>query len=129
MYEFSKYYSDICEPYSQEACRAAGARLGLTLGGNGHPFVGKYSTKGCYAYNCGKYNGRMYYGTGGTMEQMKESPDAPKYRPKGYDYDCSGNSKFSILFFNCLQGWTSKIISRLLYLLFYIKYLYLLFIK
>ena len=30
----------------------------------------------------------MYYGTGGTTDQMQESLTAPMYRPKGYD--CAG---------------------------------------
>ena len=79
-----------CVPYSQEACLDAGKRLNLQVGGGGYEFADHYSTKGCYAYDSGnaKYAGMMYYGTGGTTEQMQESLTAPMYRPKGYD--CAG---------------------------------------
>ena len=57
----------------------------MTLGGNGYDFVGDYTTKGCYAYTSGQFAGLVYYGTGGTEEQIKTSLEAPKYRPNGYD--------------------------------------------
>ena len=76
---------DGCVPYSQQACQDAGTRLGLKLGGGGYAFAGAYSTKGCYAYKGGAYDGTVFYGTGGTEEQTKTSISAPKYRPEGYD--------------------------------------------
>ena len=81
---------DTCVPYSQEACLDAGRRLNLEEGGGGYDFAGDYLTQGCYAYDSShaNYPGTMYYGTGGTTEQMQESLEAPMYRPKGYD--CSG---------------------------------------
>ena len=71
-----------CVPQSQETCRALGKRLNLEIGSN---FAGDYSTKGCYAYGFGYYDGKIYYGTGGTTEEIQEPVTAPKYRPKGYD--------------------------------------------
>ncbi len=57
----------------------------MTLGGTGFDFKGDFVTKGCYAYESGKYAGRIYYGTGGTKEEMSKLLIAPQYRPKGYD--------------------------------------------
>ena len=81
---------DTCVPYSQEACLDAGRRLNLEEGGGGYDFAFDHSPKGCYALdsNHSTHAGRMYYGTYGATEQMQESLEAPKYRPKGYD--CSG---------------------------------------
>ena len=80
-----------CVPYSENACRVAAERLGLLLGGGGYNFVGNFKqTKGCYAYTDGDYIGRVYYGTGGTEEQMKASPDASEHRYRPHGYDCAG---------------------------------------
>ena len=84
-------FLEICAPYSQEACRNAGQRLGLNIGGKGYNFAGVYSFKGCYAYKNGIYDGRVYYGTGGTTEQMKTNIEDPRYRPDGYDCSTKGN--------------------------------------
>ena len=68
-----------------EACETVADKLGFDKGGVGFTFQGDYGTKGCYAYNSGKYKGHVYYGNGGTDAQMKESLDGDKFRPKGYD--------------------------------------------
>ena len=61
-------------------CKAAAKAKGLKLGGKGYAFSGGYATKGCYAYKGGKYNGRAYFGTGGSKAQMAAKLRAPKYR-------------------------------------------------
>ena len=74
--------------YSEDACRSAGERLGLELGGGGYEFIGDYATKGCYAYNeeSSNYGGKIFYGTGGTEEDMREDPSKDdQYRPLGFD--------------------------------------------
>ena len=68
--------------------------MGLVLGGKGYDFSGDFTIKGCYAYNGGKYVGRIYYGNGGTDQEVKASLVAPTYRP--YGYDCK--SKFTLLY-------------------------------
>ena len=62
----------------------------MELGGNGYDFAGDYGTKGCYAYNDGKYSNKVYYGNGGTEEQMTTSLEDPKYRPDGHDCSSEG---------------------------------------
>ena len=84
-------FLDVCVPYSQEACRDAGKRLGLKFGTSSYEFAKDYSTKGCYAYKGGSYDGVIFYGTGGTEEQTKTALTAPKYRPEGYDCPAKGN--------------------------------------
>ena len=83
-------YLDKCVPYSEKACRDAANSLGLDLGDNEYDFAGNYSTKGCYAYNNGKYEGSAYYGYGGTTEQMETSLEDPKFRPDKYDCSLEG---------------------------------------
>ena len=87
--------SDDCVPYSKEACEEAVTSLGLQLGGAGTNFVGSFSTKGCYAYDKGKYNGMAFYGTGGSDEQTKKPFGAHLYEQHGIyrplGYDCEGN--------------------------------------
>ena len=84
-------FLDVCVPYSQEACRDAGKRLGLKLGSSSYEFAKDYTTKGCYAYKGGSYDGIVFYGTGGTEQQTKTALSAPKYRPEGYDCPAKGN--------------------------------------
>ena len=66
---------DACVPYSQQACLDSAKRLGLnTDGTNEFSFEGTtYYEKGCYAYKNGheKYSNMAFYGTGGTVDQMK----------------------------------------------------------
>lgn len=77
-----------CYAYGEEACRSAALAAGLALGGGGYDFVGKYSTKGCYAYESGKYANIAFYGEGGLRPQRETSLKSPKYRPAGHD--CKG---------------------------------------
>merc|ERR1719242_1202223 len=72
-----------CAPYSQEACKLAAVRNGLSKGGNGYAFAGDYSTKGCYTYSSGSYKGIVFYGTGGTDAQNKAPVSGGKVRPAG----------------------------------------------
>ena len=82
-------------PYSEKACKDAGARLNLKPGSSGWNFkIPGFKWKGCYAYDDGSYPG-VYYGTGGTTEDMKTALDSPRYRPKGYDCSVDGKYFFS----------------------------------
>ena len=67
--------------------------MGLQIGDGGYGFVKTYSTtKGCYAYNSSWWEAaRIYYGIGGTTQEMQESPPSPAYRPKGYDCSIGGH--------------------------------------
>ena len=80
---------DACIPYSEKTCHQVGARFNLEKGGGGFAFVGNYSVKGCYAWHSGKYAGKIFYGTGGTIKEMQALVADPKYRPQGYD--CAGD--------------------------------------
>ena len=60
------------------------------MGGAGSSFEGPYTWKGCYGYSGGHFNGRLYYGTGGTIEEMQETLASPRYRPIGYDCPVNG---------------------------------------
>ena len=63
-------------------------RLGFEKGGKGVNFVGDYGTKGCYAYKSGNWANLAFYGTGGSVKQMKEQlvdNKKNKFRPIGYD--------------------------------------------
>ena len=79
-----------CVPYSEQACRDSANSLGLTLGGGGYPFKSHFKIKGCYAYSSGKYAGLVFYGTGGTPDQMKTVLSGEKYRPTGYNCIVAG---------------------------------------
>ena len=82
-------YAEKCQPYSEQACRDAAKALGLQLGSTSHAFTGKYEQKGCYAYSAGKYAGKAYYGTGGSVEDMQKEGASNTYRPN--NYDCEGD--------------------------------------
>ena len=76
-----------CEPYSKEACEQVAKALNMTV------VSGGYDTFGCYGYRSAPYDGNLWYGEGGTEEQMQRIPGTTKntlrqYRPVGYD--CSG---------------------------------------
>ena len=72
------------------------------MGGGGYEFKGNYLTKGCYAYSRESrgFAGMIYYSTGGTNDEMKDSPKVyNQYRPFGYD--CKGTihaSKYPVNF-------------------------------
>ena len=58
---------------------------------------GDYVTKGCYGYKSGKYADTLWYGTGGTEEEMKiDLLTDETFRPQGY-YDCKGNVTFFLV--------------------------------
>ena len=84
---------DGCVPYSQQACSDAVTNLGLLKGGGGHNFVGDFIIKGCYAHKSGRYANIVYYGTGGSAEdiQIQLPASLPEYRPVGYDCSVFGN--------------------------------------
>ena len=89
------YFIESCEPYSQLACYAATLSMSFEIGtisNSENEFTGDYETKGCYAYLSGNYKGLSFHGTGGTLEQMQQSLQNPKWRPKGYD--CNGEQYF-----------------------------------
>ena len=67
------------------------------MGGNGYAFAGDYSTKGCYAYKGGSYDGMIFYGVGGTEQQMKTPLSGSKYRPECAECATKGN----LLILNC----------------------------
>ena len=83
-----------CVPYSSQACETAANRINRKKGGGGFDFIGNYTEVGCYGYNSGKYFGMIFYGTGGTTDQMKTSLDDPKYRPIGYDCSTEGKKLY-----------------------------------
>ena len=60
---------------SKKVCKALGVELGLTYEED------NWSTKGCYAYNNGKYPGMIYYSTKGTHAQNNADPGSGKFRP------------------------------------------------
>ena len=75
----------VCDPYTEKACRDAANSLGLDWGN-----AADHAVKGCYAYSDGGHKGQVYYGTGGTIDQMKTLPGVNKYRPVGYDCNNTG---------------------------------------
>jgi hypothetical protein len=55
-----------------EGCKAEAIARGLTWDAEGQDFAGEWELDGCYEYNSsytdGLYNGRAYFGTGGSDE-------------------------------------------------------------
>ena len=85
-----------CDPYSKEACEYAidhirdyddyGAvtKGGVTNSGNSYEFADNYGTKGCYYYRyalTGTYDDMAFYGTDGSIDEMKEELNSPQKRP------------------------------------------------
>ena len=69
--------------------------------GSNHEFASpEYKTKGCYGYIKGGQNASwqdefvdyIYYGTGGTKEQIQYEVSPPYYRPPGFDCRYDGNT-------------------------------------
>ena len=74
-----------CEPYSIQACKNAGARLGRIF------LKGNWDYKGCYIYIDGSQFGDIFYGTNGTdfQEEISSPLDSTIVaRPPGFD--CKG---------------------------------------
>ena len=74
---------------SRMACETAAFDLGKQPGGcGGFPFVGAYSTKGCFSYTSGPYANCLYYGTVGGADVSTAAElnavSGVKYRPEGY---------------------------------------------
>jgi len=67
----------IIDPVS---CQITAKKKRLRLGGNGFNFIGKYETKGCYAYNRGKYKGMAFFSVGGKKASLYANPGPSKYR-------------------------------------------------
>ena len=90
-----------CTPYSKQACLDEIYHLGLKKGGNGHKFEDAYGNKGCYAYVRGQSNfsDMVFYGTGGTEDDMSKTLTANDliYRPPGYDCSPSKGALKSFL--------------------------------
>ena len=84
---------DTCVPYSKKACLDAGKSLGLNLGSAHFPFVGDYSEVGCFSKG-GSVKGSVFYGTGGSIHEMKQNVSGGKFRPKGYDCLTTGRSYY-----------------------------------
>ena len=62
---------------SEKFCEAAAAKLNLKL------TKSSYSTKGCYGYNDGRYDGEIFFGTEGTHEEnQKKISGSANYRPE-----------------------------------------------
>merc|ERR1712168_660037 len=83
-----------CEPFSQAACIASAISIGYQIGtvkNSGYSFAGDFGTKGCYAYSTGEYMGLVFFGTGGSKEQMQDQVVEGKFRPNGYDCNDHAN--------------------------------------
>ena len=80
------YTPPFCVPYSKNACETLAGKRGLKFE------TSTYATKGCYTYETGEYSKTIYYGTGGSEDDMKAKPTKDgQIRPVGYDCK-SGNS-------------------------------------
>ena len=64
--------------------------MGLKLGGRDRPFSGKYSTKGCHAFDSGDFKDMIFYGADGSIEEMTEPLISPLFRPIALDSTAKG---------------------------------------
>jgi len=97
-----------CEPYSVQACKNAGARVGRIFS------QGDWFYKGCYIYIDGSYLGDIFYGTNGTdvQEEISSKLDSTLVaRPFGFD--CKGDGcvdtdcgKTDADGYSCAMGYT-----------------------
>jgi len=88
----------ICDPYSKEACMSAALSMGYKLGNltnSGYNFSGIYATKGCYGYPNGVFKGLVFYGLGGSEEDMQDQVTNMQGRIRPQGYDCN----------ECPTGW------------------------
>ena len=102
----SRYYFSIgdCDPYSVKACRDAAKALGKSAGGCGYPFESDFSIKGCYTYRGGIYGKCVFYGTGGTEDEMKRHLFSTAiFRPSGYDCSIDGSVLHIFSWKACIQ--------------------------
>ena len=71
----------------------------MDLGGRGLNFARDFKvTFGCFSFSRGGLKGIVFYGTGGTIEQMKEDVSPGKFRPNGYDCPTEGKCHSSVPF-------------------------------
>ena len=90
-YSIITFFLGACAPYSVEACKSVAKALGKNLGGDGYKFASsRYNTKGCYGYESGDYAKHIFFGMGGTKDQMKKALATPKFGPLGYDCKNAG---------------------------------------
>ena len=99
----TSFCSGVCVPHSLAACEDAAKAFGKKVGGMNHEFASpEYKTKGCYGYIKGreweggeewqnKYVDYIFYGTGGSKEQIQYGLSPPEYRPPGFDCIYDGN--------------------------------------
>ena len=64
----------------QSDCESRAEHLGLKLGGGGFEFAGDFSTKGCYTYESGTFEGHAYFGVGGSPDEIAADVASPKER-------------------------------------------------
>jgi len=79
--------SQVCEKdVSKAACEKIALQLGKSVGGCGsyNGFAYNYSTKGCYGYDDGEYEGCMYYGLVDNAELSAESQLGELQKPQQF---------------------------------------------
>jgi len=78
--------------YSEKECKIKAEMLGLELGNPfaGLKFAGNWTTKGLYTYYKGPNEGKAFFGTHGTNEQMEatEVEEEGQYRPRVTSANC-----------------------------------------
>ena len=71
-----------CDPCMTVAtCEDTANVLGLSLGTAVYPFAGSYTIRGCYYYATGQYANTAFFGTGGSISQMRSTLGANTFRP------------------------------------------------
>ena len=73
-------YQDIVRPINEKEAEEIARAYGYKIGGKGYSFGGNYGTKGLYLYRTGRYNGRCYFGRGGSKQQQQSNIGYPKVR-------------------------------------------------
>ena len=77
---------------NQKDCVAAAVMGGHAGGGKGYTFASlTHPVKGCYSYLTGPFQGHVYYGTGGTINQRKTQLQPPFFRVKSAMW-CGGSN-------------------------------------
>ena len=71
-----------CNPCTTVAtCEDTANFLGLALGTAVYPFAGSYTIRGCYYYATGQYANTAFFGTGGSISQMRSTLGSDTFRP------------------------------------------------
>ena len=68
------------DDFSVARAKVVAQAAGLTLGGAGYAFEGTYATKGLYTYSSGGCFGMAFFGTGGTIADMRGPCSKPTMR-------------------------------------------------